>query len=293
MVERGQRQVECIPGRIVRHDETPDVDPHHLPDLVADLQEFNVTQQGQAGLHLFAGAPLQFCDHGSTGKEIRRIGVGAPPQSRPMHPRDRFGVSPQRVVEAGNRGFDVDSLSHASQPPYFTSRIRHQTPATTHRGHCVGVANAAPNDHVQSAAAQDVDHGSWLGPPLDCNSLFVGTARPRPVCPRATVAPPADGHLTPLARRAAIFFLERRSAMAEPGRDRTLCFAGGPPSSVAGSAKVNKKIDDRKMGTSSGLGGSRPFFLSSWVFVSSVPVPGVLDFSAAPDVRRRTILRAQ
>jgi len=34
------------------------------------------------------------------------------------------------------------------------------------------------NGHVQSAAAQDVDRGSWLGPPLDCNILFVATGGP-------------------------------------------------------------------------------------------------------------------
>ena len=57
-------------------------------------------------------------------------------------------------------------------------------------------ADFARNAHVQSAAAQDVDRGSWQGPPLDCNIWFVGTVRPRPVCPWATIAPPADGHLT-------------------------------------------------------------------------------------------------
>jgi len=90
--------------------------------------------------------------------------------------------------------------------------------------HIGGFAGIA---HVQSAAAQDVDRGSWLGPPRDCNSLFVATVRPRPVSPWAAIAPPADGHLTASPSGRQSFFLERRFAAAESGRGRTFCFVGG------------------------------------------------------------------
>ena len=35
------------------------------------------------------------------------------------------------------------------------------------------------DDDVQSAAVQDVDRGSWLGPPLDCNYLLRVASRIR------------------------------------------------------------------------------------------------------------------
>jgi len=118
----------------------------------------------------------------------------------------------------------------------------------------------SPNAHVQSAAAQDVDPGSWQGPPLDCNIWFVGPARPRPVCPRATIAPPADGHLTASPDGRQSFFLEQRSAAAEARTGADVLFLRGPQSSGIGSAAVGKEMGGRKMGTGSTSGGSHPIF---------------------------------
>ena len=106
------------------------------------------------------------------------------------------------------------------------------------------------NAHVQSAAAQDVDRGSWQGPPLDCNIWFVGPARPRPVCPWPTVAPPADGHLTAsLGGRQSFFGAPVCRSGARTRAD--VLSLRGPRSSGIGSAAVGKKMEGRKMGTSS------------------------------------------
>jgi hypothetical protein len=155
---------------------------------------------------------------------------------------------------------------------------------------CLGAtaraASLTPNDHVQSAAAQDVDRGSWLGPPLDCNTLFVGTLRPRPICPRATVARPAAGHLT-ASHGGQQSFLGRRSAGTEPGRGRTFRFAGGPQFVRYRFGSGGQKDRGQKNGDKVSDGREPSLSLSSWVFVSSVSVSGVPDFSAAPDVCRR------
>ena len=125
------------------------------------------------------------------------------------------------------------------------------------------------NDHVQSAAAQDVDRGSWLGPPLDCNILFVAPVRPRPVCPWATIARPADGHLTASPGGRQSFF--GAPVCRSGARTRAdVLFLRGPQSSGIGSAAVGKKMEGRKMGTSSESGGSHPFFV----------VPGFCVFSS-------------
>ena len=143
------------------------------------------------------------------------------------------------------------------------------------------------NGQVQSAAAQDVDRGSWLGPPLDCNILFVATVRLRTVCPWATVAPSGRWSSYRIARRAAISFLERRSAVTASGRGRTFRFSGGRSRQVSVRQRWTKRLMTEKW-TKSGGRGDDLFVIN--VFVFRTRVSGVPDFSAAPDVWRRTAM---
>ncbi len=90
-----------------------------------------------------------------------------------------------------------------------------------------------------------------------------------------------------IARRAAIFFLERRSAVAEPGRGRTFCFSRGRSRQVSVRQRWAKRWRAEKWGPAQRAEGAIPFFVVP-VLVSSVPGSGVPDFSAALDVWRRT-----
>ena len=62
------------------------------------------------------------------------------------------------------------------------------------------------NDHDDGAAVIHASHTARSHPPLPSIVLFVRTVRPRPVRRWATIAHPADGHLTARRKRRQSFF---------------------------------------------------------------------------------------
>jgi hypothetical protein len=73
-----------------------------------------------------------------------------------------------------------------------------------------------------------------------------------------------------IARRAAIFFLEHRSAAAEPGQGRTFCFSAGHSRQVSVRQRWTKRWRAEKWGPAQRAEGAIPFFV----------IPGFCLFSS-------------
>jgi len=108
LVDRCERKMRCVTGRIARHHVSLDINFHSLNSGFRDRQHFHFFHQTKFLRLSQMIAARQFFNHRRAGDETIILAVIVPPIPRPFAASNGFRIRSLVEIEARNRCFNVN-----------------------------------------------------------------------------------------------------------------------------------------------------------------------------------------
>ncbi len=140
-VERRDGQVQRISGGICWHHSLLNVACGNVRDRLFDGQDWQITNQRQSLGTSFGDSGRQLVNHRRTGEQFVFCGCSFPPLPSPVPASNNVRSGSQFVIEARNRGFDVNTRPlHECKIPFG---VPHQKSLNSTTGDTV-TSNVSP-----------------------------------------------------------------------------------------------------------------------------------------------------